>query len=100
MDVQKREPGTDLTEFTVTVFLYDKRYVPRSSLSRVQGYPQDGRHQRMKKDRERDKGRTTTGGLSFFSEQDPFTLFSSGLLYPELYIQQGEKCRVNSTFHQ
>ena len=25
--------------------------VPRSSLSRVQRYPQDGRHQRMKKDR-------------------------------------------------
>ena len=51
MDVEKREPGIDLTVFTVTVFLYDKRYVPRSSLSRVQGYPQDGRHRRMKKDR-------------------------------------------------
>ena len=61
MDVEKREPGIDLTEFTVTVFLYDKRYVPRSSLSRVQGYPQDGRHRRVKKDRERDKERTTQG---------------------------------------
>ena len=52
MDVEKREPGIDLTVFTVTVFLYDKRYVPRSSLSRVQGYPQDGRRQRMKIEKE------------------------------------------------
>ena len=68
MDVEKREPGIDLTVFTVTVFLYDKRYVPRSSLSRVQGYPQDGRCQQMKKDRERDKERTTRGGQASVSE--------------------------------
>ena len=42
--------------------------VPRSSLSRVQGYPQDGRHRRMKKDRERDKERMTRGDQASVSE--------------------------------
>ena len=64
------------------------REVPRSSLSRVQGYPQEGRRWRMKKDI---KIKNDTGWPSF-SERGPFTLFFSGLLYPELYIQQGEKC--------
>ena len=64
--------------------------MPRSSLSRVQGYPQDGRRRRVKKDRYRDKERDT-GWPSFF-ERGPFTLFFLGLLYPELYIQQSEKC--------
>ena len=50
-------------------------------------------------DRERDKQRMTRGDQASVSEAH-FTLFSLGLLYPELYIQQGEKCRVNSTFHQ
>ena len=73
--------------------------VPRCSLSRVQGYPQDGRRWWMKKDRDRDKERMIRREQASVSEAC-FTLFSSGLLYPELYIQQGEKCRVNSTFHQ
>ena len=40
---------------------YKESWVLRSSLSRVQGYPQDGQCQQMKKDRERDKDRKTRG---------------------------------------
>ena len=42
--------------------------VLRSRLSRVQGYPQDGRCRRMKKDRERDKERMTRGDQASVSE--------------------------------
>ena len=51
--------------------------VPRSSLSRVQGYPQDGRHWRMKKDRDRDKERTTRGDQASVSEA-PLAHFPRG----------------------
>ena len=65
-------------------------FVPRSSLSKVQGYPQDGQHWRMKKDRERDKERMPWGDQASVSKARYF-IFQRGLLYPELYIQQGEK---------
>ena len=53
--------------------------MPRSSLSRVQGYPQDGRRQLMKKDRWRDKERDM-GWPSFF-EWCPL-LYSSRAFIP------------------
>ena len=43
-------------------------FVPRSSLSKVQGYPQDGQRWRMKKDRERDKERMTRGDQTSVSK--------------------------------
>ena len=46
-------------------------------------------------ERDRDKERTTQGAQASSVSEARFTLFSSGLLYPELYIQQCEKCRVN-----
>ena len=39
-------------------------------------------------------------GWPSFSERGPSLYFQSGLLYPELYIEQSEKRRVDSTFHQ
>ena len=40
----------------------------RSSLSRIQGYPQDGRRQQMDKDKERDKERITCGDQASVGE--------------------------------
>ena len=51
--------------------------LPRSSLSRVQGYPQDGRCQQMKKDRERDKERMTQGDQASVSKARHF-IFREG----------------------
>ena len=42
--------------------------MPGSSLSRVEGYLQDGRRRRMKKDRDRDKERMTRGDQASVSE--------------------------------
>ena len=97
MDVEKREPGIDLTVFTVTVFLYDKRYVPRSSLSRVQGYPQDGRHRRVKKDRERDKERTTQGEQASSVSEARLLYFPRGfytLSYTHSKVKNAEFQRI------
>ena len=60
-----------------------------------QGISLKKRVRERKKERKKDMGRP-----SFFGELDPLLYFQRGLLYPELYTQLGEKCRVNSTFHQ
>ena len=49
--------GLSRQEYWSVLPLPSYKDMPGSSLSRVQGYPQDGRHRRMKKDRERDKER-------------------------------------------
>ena len=59
-------------------------FVPRSSLSKVQGYPQDGQRWRMKKDRERDRERDKEimpwGDQASVSR--PVTLFSERAFIP------------------
>ena len=48
-----------------------------SSFSRVQGYPQDGRHPQMKKDRDRDKETTRGDQASSVSEAPDFILLGT-----------------------
>ena len=52
--------------------------VLRSRLSRVQGYPQDGRCRRMKKDRERDKERMTRGDQASSASKACYFIFREG----------------------
>ena len=54
------------------------RRIPRSSLNRVQGYPQDGRCRRMKKDRERDKERMTRGDQASSASKACYFIFREG----------------------
>ena len=56
------------------------RRIPRSSLNRVQGYPQDGRRWRMKIEKEIRK--EWHGVAKLLQWARPFTLFSEGAFIP------------------
>ena len=79
-----------LPSVPASIRVFSNESMPGSSLSRVQGYPQDGQRWWMNE----------WHGRPSFSERGPSLYFQRELLYTELYIEQSEKCTVNSTFHQ
>ena len=75
--------------------------LPRSSLSRVQGYPQDGQHRRMKKDRDRDKERMTKlqwarPVLLYF----PWGFYTLSCTYSKVKNAESTQHSISNNFYQ
>ena len=80
------------------------REVPRSSLSRVQGYSQDGQRWRMKKDRERDKERMTRGDQTSVSKARlpyfPRGFYTLSYIYSKVKNAESTQHSISNNFYR